>query len=351
MEWHIITGSKGGVGKTLVTLLLLAYHLEEKTNEGILVLDLNTMNTDTAAMLLYGNTFFKSTMIQLKQTQRKITFQKAFSQNNEFAVGWTDNPFLVYGHNNFVDLLVGIKQEAKTIVEKLEIKPLQHVIIDTNSHLCNLFPSQDEYYDEYKRSCADDHFNIWFLWVYRQLKTLLEKDNQEKTVINQTFGAIERIFEQKIGPIIHTYTPVGLLPNDSEKGNFLSTWFGKKNSPSRDEDYVIDKLSQLETLEKVGDYIQLIPWITKLQNAKQNILHQGRINQDMPQFFSTMLYEAVQGELNDEHLPINIFPLSVYQPALEGYTDRERPDTVAKLRELDLYKNFRKLLNRKHGNF
>ncbi|RKZ77081.1 MAG: hypothetical protein DRR19_28205 [Candidatus Parabeggiatoa sp. nov. 1] len=228
MEWHIITGSKGGVGKTLVTLLLLAYHLEEKTNEGILVLDLNTMNTDTAAMLLYGNTFFKSTMIQLKQTQRKITFQKAFSQNNEFAVGWTDNPFLVYEHNNFVDLLVGIKQNAKTIVEGLEIKPLQHVIIDTNSHLCNLFPSQDEYYDEYKRSCADDHFNIWFLWVYRQLKTLLEKDNQEKTVINQTFGAIERIFEQKIGPIIHTYTPVGLLPNDSEKGNFLSTWFSQK---------------------------------------------------------------------------------------------------------------------------
>lgn len=30
MEWHIITGSKGGVGKTLQSLLLSSYYIQQK---------------------------------------------------------------------------------------------------------------------------------------------------------------------------------------------------------------------------------------------------------------------------------------------------------------------------------
>ncbi|MEK8020517.1 MAG: hypothetical protein VSS75_026935, partial [Candidatus Parabeggiatoa sp.] len=91
MEWHIVTSSKGGVGKTLLTLLLLAYHLEEKTNEGILVFDLNAMNTDTSALLLYGKTFAKQIAIKLKPSGRMIALQRTYSQtdsqNSYFAVG------------------------------------------------------------------------------------------------------------------------------------------------------------------------------------------------------------------------------------------------------------------------
>ena len=98
MEWHIITGSKGGVGKTLLTLLLLAYHLEEKTNEGILVLDLNPINTDTAAILCYGNTFAETMDITLNTSESRIITL----QNVSYHVSAQQNPFAVVEVTNEV---------------------------------------------------------------------------------------------------------------------------------------------------------------------------------------------------------------------------------------------------------
>ena len=351
MEWHIVTGCKGGVGKTLLTLLLLAYHLEEKTNEGILVLDLNAMNTDTVAILRYGNLQSNSTDVTLNEpesrmiTLRDISYEVS-SEKSTFAVGWTTNPFLVYKYHDFADLLVGIKKHAETIANKLGMSPLQHVIIDSNYHFCNLFPRQDEQYDKrYQEICADDHFNILFLWVYRQLKKILEKpDDAEVKIIQQTAGAIERVFGPNRGSIIHTYNPLGLLPTEPKKGNW--GWVQEK-LPNRDEDYVIEDLKKLENLNGVGDYIKFTAWINQLQYAKKS---QGKINsEDTHRLFSATLYKAVQ-TLAENELPINIFPLSIYQPALEGYTDRERDNVITELKKLETYKNFKKLLNRKYGN-
>jgi len=368
MEWHIVNSSKGGVGKTLLTLLLLAYYLKETINEGILVLDLNAMNTDLAAMLLHGNTFAeKITQIRLEpsekcrnncgvQSDRIIALQKCSSEYNDFVVGWTTNPFLLYEHDNFAGLLSRIRKYARNISEELTIKPLKHVIIDTNHHFCSLFPPQDEHYNGYHQEGGDDHFNIWFLWVYRQLKKLLEKRDTEITTIIQTAGAIERLFrrEGEMGPIIHTYAPLGLLPTEAKKGGLFG--WGKENLPDKNQDYSIPELEKLENLEKIGEYLKFNQWITKLQRAQQNVLYQierGSLNieiEDTHRIFSAMLNNAIRGVVQDDSLPINIFPLSLYQPALEGYTDRERPDIIAKLRELETYKRFKKLLDRKYSN-
>ncbi len=67
--------------------------------------------------------------------------------------------------------------------------------------------------------------------------------------------------------------------------------------------------------------------------------------------FVDVLDEAVRqiAEPGDElSLPINIFPLSVYQSTLEGYTDGEREDAIARLGRLTIYQNFLKLLDRKY---
>jgi hypothetical protein len=357
MEWHIITGSKGGVGKTLLSLLLLAYHLEEKVNEGILVLDLNAMNTDTAAMLLYGNMFCETLDIELERSQRIIALQKATSQYNHFVVGWTANPFLLYEYDHFADLLSSIKQHAQTISERFEIKPLKHVIIDTNYHFCNLFPPQDEQYEKYLKSGDDDHFNIWFLWVYRQLTKLLERKDNESDVFIKTVGAIERCLKPvrgKIGPLIHTYAALSLLPTEAKQGGFLG--WGKENLPDRSQDYSIPALEKLEHLEKIGKYLVLKEWISKLQEAKQSVLsdiEKSRLiieREDTHRVFSAMLDRAIDEIAQDEFLPINVFPLSLYQPTLEGYTDRERADIVARLRNLETYKRFKNLLDCKFGN-
>ncbi len=343
----------------MLTLLLLAYHLEEKTNEGILVFDLNAMNTDTSALLLYGKTFAKQIAIKLKPSGRMIALQRTYSQtdsqNSYFAVGWSENPFFLYQYDDFVELLSGLKKHAENIAEQLDIKPLKHVIIDTNHHFCNLFPPQDENYEKYSDIFETDNITIWFLWVYRQLKKLLDKNDPETQTINQTAGAIERIFKQlkpeQLGPLVHTYTPIGLPINSDTGNNLLSRLFGGNSTKT---DYVIKELMRLEKLKEVGHSVGFNKWLEKLQEAKidlSNQLDRKGNQEETHQFFGDLLSEAVQKLVGEEFLPLNIFPLSVYQPTLEGYTDKERIDAVANLRKLDTYKNFKKLLNRKYGNF
>ncbi|MDM8568706.1 hypothetical protein QUF50_04170 [Thiotrichales bacterium HSG1] len=354
MEWHVITGSKGGVGKTLLSLLLLAYHLEEKTNEGILVLDLNAMNTDTAAILRFGSKVSNDFEITVEKVERNepnriIKFQdvsyEVYSKQKSFAVGWTVNPFLLYKYNDFANLLLGIKKHAQDIANELEISPLKHVIIDTNYHFCNLFGTQDEQYAKYQENCADDHFNVWFLWVYRQLKQIKEEfKSSEIQTIMQTAKVIERIFEHNMGPIINTYTPLGMLPTEAKKGGIFGV--GGEGVPNKNKDYIIKELEKLEKLEKVGNYISFQRLIKKLQNVR---IEENELG-DTRRIFSANLYKAIQEISDDEFLPINIFPLPIYQPALEGYTDRERTNTIALLRELETYKKFKKLLNRKYDN-
>lgn len=353
MDWHIITGSKGGVGKTLLSLLLLAYHLEEKTNEGILILDLNAMNADTASMLCYQNEVNNPKEMQIEQIDRTIMFKKINSKLRDFLVGWPVNPFLLYNYHDFVALLQGIKQHLNSDFTK-DINfslPIKHVIIDTNYHFCSLFPEQDEHYDKHYKGFSDDCFNIWFLWVYRQLESLLGNKIAAAT-ITRTIGAIERKLtclneKNMMGPLIHTYTPVGLLPTEAIKGNFLG--FGGEKLPERDEDFIIKDLDKLEELTASTNIYKFKEWIDELNNAKKRVL-QKQANHamgDTHRLFSKILREALE---KDERLPRNIFPLSIYEAALEGYTDRERPDIIESLRALNTYTRFKKLVNRKYGN-
>ena len=81
MEWHIITSSKGGIGKTLLALLLLAHNLDNKKKGSTLVLDLNGMNTDSSAILLYRKRVGKPINAELKreiETQQKILLNSLF---------------------------------------------------------------------------------------------------------------------------------------------------------------------------------------------------------------------------------------------------------------------------------
>jgi len=361
MQWDIITGSKGGVGKTLLTLLLLEYHLERKPDEGVLILDLNATNADTSAMLLYNKRQFSQPIpMGGLESGERMSLQQTYSFNEEdnscyFGVGWPVNPFNLYGREQFVELLSSIKENRKTIEDRLEIPNLQHIIIDTNYHFCNLFPKQDDQYTRYIESdLTEDTITIWFLWVYRQLSKLLLQAEDENEIMKHTAGAIERVFNQKgIGSIMHTYMPVGLLSVPSNQGHFLSGLFSTTDyATRRDQDYTIRKLLELEKL-KVGQYIEFRKWIRQLQQAHTEVKRKSK-SEDPHLLFANVLDKAIRKIVNNEDeplLPINIFPLSIYQSALEGYTDKEREDAVAVLREITIYKNFSKLLDRKYESF
>jgi len=105
---------------------------------------------------------------------------------------------------------------------------------------------------------------------------------------------------------------------------------------------------------KIGKYVKFNKWIEMLQVAHIPVGNKTnkRTKRDDPHLlFASVLNEAVQqfADLRENPLlPINIFPLSFYQSALEGYTDKQRNDVVAALRKITIYKNFAKLLGRKY---
>jgi hypothetical protein len=354
MEWHIVTASKGGVGKTLTTLLLLGYYLEEEPDTSTLVVDLNAMNTDTSAMLLVGGgNVNETTSIPLESSKTAMWLRA--TADSRLVVAYPADPFVFYGREQFAELIAAIREKADNkMMKRLGSKPLQRMIIDTNYHFCNLFPQYDEDYvssqqwQKVRELLKEDDLHVWFIWVYRQLQKILGERTDEITIVTRTAGAIERTFPtkaSKLGSLIHTYTPVGLLPTDSDNIGFFTRLFGGGNLLG--EDYEIPDLKGLETLPNVGAYSPFTSWLKKLDVANRKLTDSKRIK-DVHQRFSKVLYESIENDKDE--LPINIFPISLYEAALVGYTDKERMNMVTGLQQLDTYKNFKKLLRRKLGH-
>jgi len=362
MEWHIITGSKGGIGKTLLTLLLLAYNLEKQ--ESTLVLDLNGMNTDSSAMLLSKTKKGKplriplQTQVPIQQTGAEtIVIQKAYSLENKepshYVVGYPLNPFGLYNPPLFADLLATIKAEATRIAEKLKIPPLQQVIIDTNYHFCNLFGQDDTHYEKYNTGTLNnENINLWFLWVYRQLEKLIQDSREdETTIVKLTAAAIEHNLKstKKATPFMHVFSPValGTAPDNSSKKGALTALTNRLfNAIARHDDYIIEELKNFSKLP-IGECISFDEWVEKLDMAQ--VVVGKRFNDDPHLFFLDTLVEALN--ISDSYCkessterPMNVIPLSIYQKALEYYTDKERDDPVAILRKFKIYRNFSELM-------
>jgi len=362
MDWHIITSSKGGTGKTLLTLLLLAHHLEK--NQGTtLVVDLNGMNADTSAILLYERRSRRvpvrlDTQVLIPQDAEQIIIQKSFSLDSNkrphyYLVGRPLNPFGLYNPTLFTDLLRTIKVSAEQIIEELELRsPLQHVIIDSNYHFCNLF-SQDKNNKDYEPytigELKDDSITVWFMWVYRQLEKLLSGD--DATLVKLTATAIEHNLNRHLDhgnnttPFMHVFNPVALLsaqPGKNKEGRMTATISAFRDAWTHKKDFTVKELEQLEQLPtRIG--ICFDKWIEQLEIARVAV---GQRSNDDPYFlFLDILVEAVKA-LNPEsplERPLNVMPLSVYQHALQYYTDKDRRDAVAIFKNMKIYKRFSKL--------
>jgi hypothetical protein len=366
MNWHVITSSKGGIGKTLLSLLLLAYHLEddEKKQQGsTLVVDLNGMNADSAAILLYQAKIEDSIFCPLKKYDdketnigRQLIFQKTFSlsgnQSCDYVVAYPRNPYELYDHNLFADLLYTIKMSAMEIENKLDIEPLEHVIIDTNYHFCNIFGQKGEHYKIYDQVFKNDNIVIWFLWVYRQLDKLFNSNEHEVTVFKLTASAIEDFFKSNTNPapLMHVFNPGALVsspPDELNKGvlDGIVNRFVDFIAAGKQRDYAFDELADSINKLPVGDYINFDEFNKILTMAYPR---NERFNGD-PFFVLLDILLGVIKIWNKENSsskerPMNIIPLSVYQYGLQYYTDKKRRDPISRLKEFDIYKNFKKLM-------
>jgi len=352
MNWHIITGSKGGVGKTLLALLLSTHAIDEE--ESILVFDLNSMNADFSRLLIYEKKQGQEIFIPLEPEQ--IVLQKTFSLNkgrpDYYVVGWPQNPFKNSNPLHFAHLLSHLKKSAPHIEESLGIAPLQTIIIDTNYHFCNIFADKDGIeYEAYKEGIlAGDNFKIWFSWVYRQLESLIQLNYDDAMLMRLTATTIEANLtnqQSPISPFMHVFGPTTLISSKPREDNNRSFTSGIAKmiyqAISDNKDVCIDKLAQFS--QSSADAINFQDWLERLKIAHIAAEKDG----DPRHHFLDILVKATHGFGSEPQRPSNVFPLAHYHNDLQYYTDGNYRDVIAELRNFDIYNNFRELMSHRQS--
>ncbi len=368
MDWHIITSSKGGIGKTLLTLLLLAYHLENKRKGSSLVIDLNGMNTDSAELMLYRKKIGEPTSAPLKtkiplyhSDMDSFEIYKTYSINSKgeqiyYAVGYPLNPYGLYNPQLFADLLIMFKNEVANIQTSLKLTaPIQHILIDTNYHFCNIFNwDKDTHYMAYQAGgpLQEENITVWFLWVYRQLEKLVGSKSQstESKVVKLTANAMEaRLkndgchFGGKSTPFKHVFSPVALVTNRAKEGSLTGTLKGLFDAMVGQRDYTIPEFQQLAGLSR-GNGVSFEDWVNQLNTAFNDLKKE---NEEPALLFLPTLCKAVELLTgNKQQRPGNIIPLPIYQPTLWQYTDKDRGDLVKLIREMKIYRHFSALMEK-----
>jgi len=381
IEWHIITGSKGGAGKSLLTMLLLIYLLKEKGQQGsTLLVDLNSMNPDSSTLLcprLGSVNIKKPCTIRLQTeirippgTDRLVTLDASSILDGkpyDFIVSRTLNPFGSFNNQLFGDLLSTIKGNANEIAEAHQIVddtgrllPLKHVIIDTNYHFCNLFSQEKADYARYINGgdLAGENINIWFMWVYRQLLRFVH-DRDESHIIRNTAQAIENNLnsyrqgdENRTTPFLHVFNPAGLISSNPNKQNkYRKIWEKVIFGQNPLKDFPIEEFIELEKCNTMDD-VYFINWIKKLTEGRK--AEAKRLNDDPYFLLIDIVINAIRflnGMDDQEPIPMllrpkNVIPLSVYHFALQEFTDKISDDPLSQLAQMEICKNFLDVLKK-----
>ncbi|OQW90715.1 MAG: hypothetical protein BWK78_06355 [Thiotrichaceae bacterium IS1] len=342
MNWHIITSSKGGVGKTLVSLMLLnssrTPYLKNGDNSFVLVLDLNGMNADLRRIVASRGSNKSSQF-----TSKDEDFHFEMVRDRHYLVGWPMNSFRILTPENFFNLISKINNQLKMeIQEKFSNCVIQTVIIDTSYHYCNLFPR--ELRSESSLSPVLELFAtekeqlfIWFIWVYRQLSNLFEffdniqSDSPYDADAREVQDVGVNIDGSSLGknrsPFVHVFSPnsVGQVSD-----NIMLNLFGEGN-PLR-------KLVGLDKMKHCyfADFIS-----THLRAAKGQAGPRLKEEKVQAHFIRILQQYVSIVKQRTGGCPRNVVPV-LFESELLGYTESEKAELMDRVMGFEVYKSFEK---------
>lgn len=396
ITWHITTSNKGGVGKTLLSMMLLTNYSSDIAtvlNPNIpvklpLVIDLNGVNTDLRRLLVTKNNLEldeKYNPLYITLNDEKLCIVRVNQQDHPFFLGWlVDDPFRMLNTQSFFKLLAVIKKEGiKKIKNEFNID-VDTVIIDTNYHFCNIFSDKDS---DYLTPIADkdktlkdflwdrDQFFIWFIWVYGQIRNLTPKEwilpfTPDVKRMTQVSICVERYLTSKnnnpkTSPFRHIINSIGVVdrtPTKEQKKNAKAFWTKVKGWMQDDsangkfdfEGTTIEQLTELmllprvspkafadvqnkmvKALQKARDQIQTMKGSTD-SGVGEEVIDEGKE-------FKKMLSELKEVFIPWGGRPKNFVPICTYHHQLVSYQDYEFiPLTLIKV--LKIYRDFQQLL-------
>ncbi len=387
MEFHLVTGSKGGSGKTLLSLMMLIRCLEKQRSEDhTLIIDLNNMNVDFSRLLLKtGNALPHDQCgsgVDIVLGGKCFGFYLVEGLNGKkFIVAQPRNPFETHSYSQFQELILNLVKKAneKNWVKKLFGKhgvdegKISRVIIDTNYHFATLYPMVDtEITEEFRRT----NMKIWFLWVYAQVEALFPAltgvaQTNESSVVLDVSQAVETAFSNPKSPandtpFRHVISTTAMLPLETDIKMRKNLFESVKNALVKVQKslQISQEENGKERIANITGVINAIPsfnisfnnWITTLKAQYDLIQNTERgcitiYGNDTHLRFATM----IAGSFPNGQRSKNVYPFATYDPVLCSYTDKSNEGfTCAQyledLRGRDIYREFITMLD-KSGEF
>ncbi|EDN68263.1 hypothetical protein BGP_1999 [Beggiatoa sp. PS] len=341
MDWHIITASKGGVGKTLLSLMLLTY-FHKDNDKSIFAIDLNGTNSDFRKLCcVEKDELFEPKSITLSSGRSLdlACYPVKLDQQTQYVVGWPSNPYkMLCSASDFFDFLGALKEVTFQFSENFEPNT---IIIDTNFHFGNIFSSEPQIYEDSnifnQINKTNDNFFIWFLWTNRQLTNLISSNNnarKESDILFKTVNHIEEFVKNtnNISSFVHVFNAFN-LGNPNSK----SLW---EQTLNRNRNIII--FSELKRLLN--------------QHSKEVIRFQTLYNR-LKKLAGTSYQPTEQGlllKILDKYAQIhkcsrNMIPLTTHQKWLENYMENALGSPKAiidNMKGRDIFKDFEVAIER-----
>jgi len=343
MNWHIITGSKGGSGKTLLSLMLTNY---SRMQGEVLVLDLNGMNADISRLIAKHAT---SRDLSVNLDMGEFRLEKP--EGESYIVGWPEDAFTLLNIQDFQQFFLQVRERIiPKILSELSFG-INTVIIDTNYHFCNIFPNRLRTYSEEPFSSfgqnGSDNLFIWFLWTYRQLKNILEASDSAdhphyidvRTLMERAVFIENGIKNCVLGnsPFVHVFNPFSLGQHLSLQEGFITKLGGWMNQDAVTRIPPLEQLHRLR-LNQLSGSVEFNALITTLKNIKKRLLDSKRKFSSSQDLFVSLLEEYANMR-KEQGCPRNLIPLFIFQKDMIGYTENDYKDLLNGLNEVTLYKN------------
>jgi GTPase SAR1 family protein len=332
ITWHITTSSKGGVGKTLLSLFLLTHYT---TNDKVpLVIDFNGVNADIKRIIADKTVIFKDRKGNpVYFWDDDLVVVKIKQGGYSYLLGWLRESYKMYEPKCFFNFLSYLRDKQKEIKKPFN-KRIDTIIIDTNYHFGNIFSKEKSDYDTFK-FWGRDRFFIWFIWVYRQIQNCYHQYQQQQDMFYQSFNndveimkAIAEEVEEHItingSPFIHVFNPSTLIDEEPTLKGILQRVVGQ---PGTRQVESLLNLAKLEPSTFRSDFFTMVEHIVAAQ-------------QDAGQESFASMLEKLATNLHTR--PKNLFPIHFYQRSLNNY--HSKLHYLAKTIENPVYKECYKKL-------
>lgn len=198
MDFHIITGGKGGVGKTLTALSLFLYYIEKKK---LTFFDFNQNNPDLWKLLTHildadndRHVNKKGDILATKLAKNEIS-----SDFIGYALHLTDKYKLINGIEGFYEK---ISDAIISVEEKFAYEP-EVCIIDTGFHIANLISNNFE-----RKELLKHNFYIWFVWT---ISNITREDLSSISRAIEWFSKNFNDFKHEFN-VLHVFNPYHYLP-------------------------------------------------------------------------------------------------------------------------------------------